>query len=342
MRVTFLPKRPYRWAVRAYPPAYRDAHADELIQTALEMNNGRWSFRQTVGFVVGGFRRSLQTPRRFWGFAALFPMLYGALNFVAIATRYRWPPGEVLVGLKWATVFAVPVLLFLVAERVGERPSRWRNSALTWSIAGMATILVVARFGATISSRVSSASTKRMWPTGPDFNGEREIYEVMARITDPPTVVEIVFREGVVVVIMAILSAAIFRALGKTPLRAAAVVSALVFSVLSLYDLATPWGFTMDYDVFIGDALLGGTLFELLFFMGVAPPSTTAEPTQPRLSLRDFLRVRTVWRGVGAVPASRRRPSLGALQQVRPPSFRRRGRTSVLSKQRPQDQFERR
>ena len=44
----------YRWAIRAYPDLYRQEHGEELVATAVEMTESRWSIRQSASFVVEG------------------------------------------------------------------------------------------------------------------------------------------------------------------------------------------------------------------------------------------------------------------------------------------------
>lgn len=46
----------YRLALRAYPPAYRHEHADELVATANELSPNGWSARQARSLVVEGLR----------------------------------------------------------------------------------------------------------------------------------------------------------------------------------------------------------------------------------------------------------------------------------------------
>ena len=75
-----IARKPYRFAIRAYPAHHRRRNGEELIGTALAMHGGAWSARQSLSLVGNGLLASLRTPRRWWGLAVLFPMLFGALG----------------------------------------------------------------------------------------------------------------------------------------------------------------------------------------------------------------------------------------------------------------------
>ncbi len=46
----------YRLVMRAYPRTYRDAHGEEVLDTARALDAGSWSVRQASSLILGGFR----------------------------------------------------------------------------------------------------------------------------------------------------------------------------------------------------------------------------------------------------------------------------------------------
>lgn len=257
-------RRPYFMALRAYPPTYRRRHGDELARTASDMNDGRWSARQSLAFVIGGARRSARTPRRYWGIAAVIPMLYGFVQFMALMndTSFESPAAWIF---KIATVPSIPVLIYLLAERIAERPTRASLSAFIWATLGSVLILVMSRYGAVVSERVSNVASWRIWPGQPLSVSETEALDEIGVLQNLPTVNEIVWREVIVVVLIALLVGGAFRLCTAAPKAAVGLVPITVFGSLVAYKATTPWAFIIDFDFFIGDMLLGAMLAELMF-----------------------------------------------------------------------------
>ncbi len=306
--------RPYRWVMYAYPPTYRREHEPELVDTALEMNDGTWSARQALSFLFAGFLLSLRMPRRWWGIAVATPVAYGGTQVLYLWARERedllryHDALEMAIWLtKLATVPALLLLIILLAERFAERPSRWRQATTTWAIIGVATVALGTIAGSRIGRLTSDVTYARIWPGGTSEVALRRYQELegLSGSGTSWTVANVLSRELLAVVLIALVAGVALRLCSTwSPKGTAVVVPAVVLASLFLYGIAAPWSFIADYDFFVGDAVLGSVRFELLFFFVPADPLGGVALGVAALSMGGLL---LAWGG--AVPAPIRQPA---------------------------------
>jgi len=258
-------RAPYRFSMLAYPPDYRAEYGGELVGTALDLNHGVWSARQSIGFLWEGTRMSARRPRRYWPLAVIAPLAYSLAQVNVLISRGD-PDRPELVAGKSLAVLCLPILVYLIAERVAERPSRWRTAAIVWVTAGFSSVAVVSSLALKISQASSNAAYWRLWPTDESERARIHLSSVDAgHFDDGWGVGQIVGRELVAVIVIALLSSLVLRvAAGLSPSIAAAVVPTTIFLLLAVYVAITPWAFVMDYDFFVGDSILGATFGDLL------------------------------------------------------------------------------
>ncbi len=257
-------RRSYRWVIRTYPPYYRRQHGPELIETALELNGGRWSARESRSFLVQGLALSARIPRRWWGLAAILAIAYGPMlvltEVVGSLEPHPTSLSNTLVNgtwiLKWFTVAALPILLYLLIERVQERPVRWRLAAVLWPSVGAATVLVLGFFRADHAYRVTNAASWATYPGGPELSPE---LLQQTSYSPAPSLTTLLTHEVIAVVVIALLAARATR-LGW---RGVAVIPVIVFGGLIVYRALTPWSLGIDFDTFVGDTMLGSAFVEL-------------------------------------------------------------------------------
>ncbi len=313
-------REPYRFAIRAYPAHHRRRHGDELIDTALAMHGGAWSARQSLSFVGNGLRLSLRSPRRWWGLAVLFPVVFGALGAADLVAHLRLDPADpslpgpsglpdwhdqvdqVTWPFKWLTIPSLPILIFLLAEKVVERPHRWRVAGVVWTVVGVALVLIVAARMVEVSAALSNVASWRLWP-GPLGEGAERSLDELGGFGPRWTPAGIVVRELLAIVALAWGSALALRRCARddVPVLGAGAVAVMVAGVLFVYKLLTPWSFRADFDFFVGDAVLGATLGELLFFPAPFDPIGSLAIGVAALSMGILI---VAWGGV-APPAER-------------------------------------
>lgn len=273
-------RRPYRLSMRAYPPGYRRRHGDEMIETALAMHDGRWSARQAVSFLANGTRRSLVDPRRWWGLAVLFPLLLAAGQGADMAAHARpeLPTWHGEVGgatwvAKWLTVPSLPVLLVLLAERIADHPRRWRVATALWVVLGAVVVVITTSAIGPVGEIVSDPTYHRLWPTTLTTQQAGFVDEV-GGFGSNWTPTQIVARELTAMVLLAVASGLTLRHCARIGFAraAAGAVPLAVIVVLVVYRTVAPWAFRVDFDFFVGDAVLGSTLAELLFFIAPFDP----------------------------------------------------------------------
>lgn len=157
-------ERRYRWLLRAYPRAYRQYRADEMLETLLATadDTRRPSLREAAALVVGGLRARTGVDR----LGSRSALGHSALRLSALSLLVYgmtvWATGPIaLVGIVWADhsyrpdawwFLAVPALLTstLLATAWGRyrlaltaalsttvmqvwSDNRWDQSALFWS-----------------------------------------------------------------------------------------------------------------------------------------------------------------------------------------------------------------
>lgn len=214
------------------------------------------------------------------------PRWRGVLAVVAVlaAVSFGVAQGFVLFGVtdpeswstwvtKWLTVPSLPLLFILLAERVAERPARWGQATAVWAILGGAIVLITANRMEAVSERIGNAAYHRLWPTTLSDAGQTHLNE-LGGFGAGWTPTGIVVRELIVVVVAAVVCGLAMRRCARLGglAWAGAVVPLAALAVLVGYAIITPWAFIMDYDFLVGDSVLGGTLFELLFFPAPADP----------------------------------------------------------------------
>lgn len=265
-------RRPYRWSMWAYPQAYRDEHGDELIETALEMRDGQWSALESVSFLRQGLARSLKTPRRFWRLAVVLPVIWPVL-----LTWFAQDVDDVFHLAAWSLKLAclpcAPLLLWFLAERVAERNQRWKMASGVWVVVGIASIGTAALFHRQSERGADGAAYSRLWP-GMDVRsrvgGDASLVETYG---DDWTVVSMLTREALAVAVLALVAGLVIRMCARSkPAAAMVAVPISTVFVLWLYTLVAPWAMSIDFDFFVGDALLGATTLELLFFFAPFEP----------------------------------------------------------------------
>lgn len=277
-------KRPYWFSIRAYPPNYRREHGGELIDTADAMNNGRWSGRQAASFLVHGARQSVVDPRRWWGLSVLFPVFFaltqaGVLYSWSQVEQPQWHAAVYNAGFvfKWLTAPSLPVLLVLMAERIGERPERWRAATASWVLLGGGAVLAVTVMMGSISKTISDGSYHRMWPTTTEAQSwghlEAQGWSGESWFGGSWVPTQIIVHELAAVVVIALATGLMLRRCAVGDARmAAAAVPITIMGVLVCYRISTPWAFVDSYDFFAGDAVVGATSGELLYFFAPLDP----------------------------------------------------------------------
>lgn len=139
--------RRYRLALRAWPLDYRTRYSDDLIDTALELNNGKFSWRELVSLVANGI---------------------GARHLAATAGNARRSIDDaVLVGFMLFMTSVLGEILHRMAAGARYGVADWpetRNSMLAYSAIGLAALATVrARTLAVVITALVAAS----WFWGP-------------------------------------------------------------------------------------------------------------------------------------------------------------------------------
>lgn len=233
----------------------------------------------------------------------LFPVLFAA-GQTAVLVGALASEHSVTWLAKWLTVPSIPVLLALLADRVSRRPERWRVVAAVWATLGVGVVLVVTAAIEWVTERIGNAAYWRLWPTtvGP---GEQRMLDEIGGHGPGWTPTGITVRELSAVVLVALAAALALRwcaRRGAAPV-AAIVVPVAVFIALLAYSATTPWSFRMDFDFFVGDAVLGATFGELVFVVAPFDPIGSIAIGLAALSMGALL---AVWRPASAPVAGER------------------------------------
>lgn len=178
-----------------------------------------------------------------------------------IADALVWPT----LAAKLATVVAIPVALFRLAGLISRRQEAsklWWQLGTAWSALGIAAVLVVVAFGEQLALATAKPTVSRVWP-GTGMAAERGL----SVASDPAyTLGRMMITEMTTMVVMAWLAALCVRLTQKVDLRLIWALPLVVFGTVTVYAAVAPWAWIIDYDNFIGDAVLGGLWFELAFF----------------------------------------------------------------------------
>jgi len=121
----------YRLTMLAYPTSYRIDHGDELVETANELSDDRWSFRQARSLVAGGLRTRARLA-------------------ASGTTTALWTDGVGLALVLWLILRSVPSLAFALGAT--DNIGAWRPSLPT-TIA----IAVLPAFVLTLTTRWPAA-----------------------------------------------------------------------------------------------------------------------------------------------------------------------------------------
>lgn len=134
----------YRFALRAYPTAYRDDHGAELVDIANESAEGRWSLKQSSSLVAGGLRTRARegthnSSRGVWASGARIGLLVWMVMGAAPGLAYA-------VGLSSAPTYQVSrLVLMLPLVPIGALmiSTRWWVATLITGAWGWAWVLLV-------------------------------------------------------------------------------------------------------------------------------------------------------------------------------------------------------
>ncbi len=166
----------YRLALRAYPKDYRNEYGDEVVDTANELTDDRWSPRQARSLVASGLRTrarlaSAGTSRGLWvdgvGLALILWLLLVSVPILAYAIGIT---GEVRMLLRPSAPVAVAASL--IPAFVLTVTTRW-PAAMTITAAGLLAVIADLlqgpvepfgyQFAAITLSRVVVTATLAWW-----------------------------------------------------------------------------------------------------------------------------------------------------------------------------------
>ncbi len=199
--------------------------------------------------------------RRWWPLLLLPPLLSAGLHtawtFSVLASE------GIIIAISLLSVPCVPLLIWLVAERVGDQPRRWRSLSSVWVALGIACVLWTRWF---IVDLVDLTQGSRLWPTEADP-------AVLRSLEHPPdaswTADRIIVTELLFVVLIAISIGVVFRSVRNAPIYAAFIVPVVTWTMLGVYQFAAPLSFVLDYDFFLGDLVLGAAFANLTFILPI-------------------------------------------------------------------------
>lgn len=199
--------------------------------------------------------------RRWWPLLLLPPLLSAGLH---TAWTFSVLESEgIIIAISLLSVPSVPVVIWLLAERVAEQLKRWRIASGVWISLGVACVLWTRWFIVDINARTQGS---RLWPTEahPD---------VLRSLEHPPdaswTADRIMVTELLFVVLIAISIGAVFRSVRSAPTYAAFIVPVVTWTMLGVYQFAAPLSFVFDYDIFFGDLVLGAAFANLTFVLPI-------------------------------------------------------------------------
>lgn len=118
-------RNPYRLVIRALPSDYRSEHGDELIDTALDLRDGRWSMRESALLLTHGMRtRAVEatggSPRAAVSQAMMSTVELFGVGLVASVTTLLvtvWPRFSNFYVERWMIPLVAMTGVALVAKR---------------------------------------------------------------------------------------------------------------------------------------------------------------------------------------------------------------------------------
>ncbi len=211
--------------------------------------------------------------KRLWLVTLVAPISYAVLFAVATTTG-RGDTSLELWLTKFPAVVSLCVLVFLLAQRVNEKPARWRAATIMWAAVGVAVIEITSTYALRINEAVNSAAYWRLWPTDESTRTQQHLGSIEpGKLDSSWTVDNVVYRERLTMVALALVAGLVLRYVSqRSAVLTALVLPIAVFVTLVGYAMSTPWSFIPDYDFFVGDSMLGATLFELLVFVAPVDP----------------------------------------------------------------------
>ena len=231
-----------------------------------------------VGFAIASVRREPSDGWKLWQrYLVVPPIVYPLLAFVFRPARLFAAfelssnvESVLVIAFKLQTVVCVPLLVYYVAQRISERPTRAVEAAATWSLLGIGVILLARAFIDDIVRISNDPGLVRLWPEGLGHNIFQE--EVLPGLDDTPGAdwnpTTILQMELIAVVACALLAVLILWLFRKAPVVATlGLLVGVWFSLMIYSTVIAPTGVLIDYDFFLGDIALGATLLELSFFI---------------------------------------------------------------------------
>lgn len=208
----------------------------------------------------------MPSVRRFWKIAVAMPVIWAALMVID-----RYIDSSAAFNVAWvfklATIPSIPLLAGLCAERMGEHDHRWKQAAGLWVTIGVGFVSFIALFHTQRPWALGDSAQSRLWP-GSDVEGRLGgVPELLSVFDDDWTVGAVLSRELLAIVVIGVVISLVMRqAATRVPKLAAVLVPAATLALLYVYTKLAPWAMRIDFDFFIGDAVLGSTLLELVFF----------------------------------------------------------------------------
>lgn len=218
-------------------------------------------------------------------------LVYGIL-LPLISINIDWYPGSsdftlwrkaalllfwgISIAAKIVCLLCLMLLLSAIARRVHDRLNRWRTIAVAWATAGLALMGTSAIFGKSIQSAINNEATRRMDPDNfrdmIDAHFLDEGADPLA-ILDHPAALDnytwsnMLAAEAIAICIIALIAALVLRAAAKRSWRYSGVlvVAAIALPTVVYAFALVGWSAIFDYDIFIGDNILGALSIEYAF-----------------------------------------------------------------------------
>ena len=168
--------------------------------------------------------------------------------------------------LEFAALLALIALLVLLESRVALQPRRWRWVGVIWVSLGLALMLLAAVFSDQLQWLVNGDALRRVTPD--DFH---ELMYPGSKKGDFPIPgydwVTLTLVEAAFICLIGVTSAAVLRICATSSWPSEITVPVTILALLTVYcQWAAPYALIWDYDIFIGDRILGSLAFELMLF----------------------------------------------------------------------------
>lgn len=192
------------------------------------------------------------------------PILYAAVAVLAVlfTDQQAAPTWVVLLAfvLKPLTMLSLVVLAGRLGRLIAFDVRRTAMTAVVWVTGSL--LVLAATTAVVTASDVLFDFGCRVWPGG-DHQPN-----LAAFTSDQYTATTVIGLEAAAVVAVALVAAITASLMGRKPIFFTGVATGFSTLVpLLAYSSIAPWSFALDYDTFVGDALLGMMQLELLFFV---------------------------------------------------------------------------